>query len=291
MHCSICQIDFNTLSAYVKHHRDLHSHSKKIRLICYCGGSFSTLRSLQTHWYRFHNEKTEQRHEDIAQDEDEGDQEEFLNADNQEEVPDSEFRLDTSDGQDQDLENESINTSNGTESLSEEEQLKAFEKRVLYLLLTLQTVFYTSEAAIDFVTTNLTELFLAMAAKNLNLNALAVCIDQLKSSHIRKKKATEYFQYIEPVSRSYKPNYLKIELNSDDLTITNPISHRAHSIFFFYWSLLNVSREKRSRQATKRLIAACPKWARKYNSLSHTVDDFLMGMHVLSTSGRVSPSI
>ncbi|CAF0903708.1 unnamed protein product [Rotaria sordida] len=204
MHCSICQIDFNTLSAYVKHHRDLHSHSKKIRLICYCGGSFSTLRSLQTHWYRFHNEKTEQRHEDIAQDEDEGDQEEFLNADNQEEVPDSEFRLDTSDGQDQDLENESINTSNGTESLSEEEQLKAFEKRVLYLLLTLQTVFYTSEAAIDFVTTNLTELFLAMAAKNLNLNALAVCIDQLKSSHIRKKKATEYFQYIEPVSRSYK---------------------------------------------------------------------------------------
>ncbi len=37
--------------------------------------------------------------------------------------------------------------------------------------------------------------------------------------------------------------YRKIELNSDDLTVTNPIFHRAHSIFFFYWFLLNVSRE------------------------------------------------
>jgi hypothetical protein len=81
--------------------------------------------------------------------------------------------------------------------------------------------------------------------------------------------------------------YLKIELNSDDLTITNPISHRAHSIFFFYWSLLNVSRENRSRQSAKRLIASCPKWARKYNSLCHTVDDFLMGINILSTTGRV----
>ncbi len=84
-----------------------------------------------------------------------------------------------------------------------------------------------------------------------------------------------------------KSTYLEIELNSDDLTITNPISHRAHSIFFFYWSLLNVSREKRSKQAAKRLIAACPKWARKYNSLYHTVNDFLMGINTLSTTGRV----
>jgi hypothetical protein len=81
-------------------------------------------------------------------------------------------------------------------------------------------------------------------------------------------------------------NYLKIELNSDDLTITNPISHRAHSLFFFYWSLLNISREKRSRQSAKRLIAVCPKWARKYNSLSHTIDDFLIGINTLSTTGK-----
>jgi hypothetical protein len=83
-------------------------------------------------------------------------------------------------------------------------------------------------------------------------------------------------------------NYLKIELKSDELTITNPISHRVHSMFFFYWSLLNVAREKRSKQSTKRLIAACPKWARKYDSLSHTIEDFLLGIHTLSTTGTVT---
>lgn len=81
--------------------------------------------------------------------------------------------------------------------------------------------------------------------------------------------------------------FLKIELNSDDLNITNPISHRSHSIFFFYWSLLNVRREKRSAQAAKRLIAACRKWARKYNSLAHTMDDILLGINQLSTTGTV----
>lgn len=47
MHCYICNVDFNTLSAYVKHQRDLQSHSKNFRLVCTCGGSFSSLRSLQ----------------------------------------------------------------------------------------------------------------------------------------------------------------------------------------------------------------------------------------------------
>ena len=84
-----------------------------------------------------------------------------------------------------------------------------------------------------------------------------------------------------------KSTYLKIELNSDDLTVTNPISHRANSIFFFYWSLLNIAPEKRSRQAAKRLVAACPKWARKYTSLYHTMDDFLMGINQLSTTGSI----
>ncbi|CAF1431144.1 unnamed protein product, partial [Rotaria sp. Silwood1] len=193
------------------------------------------------------------------------------------------------------------------------------------------------------------ELFHAISKANLNTKALAVGLDILKSSHIRKKKAAEYFGYSEPISRSYetitknkeiktvkytyvpflrslanylqlpevqadlhrvppdydtnciqdthdgifarnhpdfqRATYLKIELNSDDLTVTNPISHRAHSIFFFYWSLLNVSREKRSKQTSKRLIAACPKWARKYNSLCHTIDDFLMGINQLSSTG------
>ena len=88
-----------------------------------------------------------------------------------------------------------------------------------------------------------------------------------------------------------RQNHLKIELNSDDLTVTNPISHRAHSIFLFYWSLLNVSREKRSKQTAKRLIAACPKWARKYHSLNVTLEDFFMGMKILSTTGKNNFSI
>ncbi|CAF3345445.1 unnamed protein product [Rotaria sp. Silwood2] len=258
------------------------------------------------------------------------------------------------DEQDDDMTNESTDTRYTDEGLTEEEVLKTFEKRILYLVLTLQTTFYTSEAAIQFVISNIMELLLVISTENLDAKVLAVCLDKLKSSHIRRKKAAEYFQYIEPISRSYKaitktnetktvkytyvpflqslknylrlpevqvdihrvlpdydpnciqdthdaifsrnhPNfqksiYLKIELNSDDLTITNPISHRSHSIFFFYWSLLNVSREKRSAQTAKRLIAACPKWARKYNSLAHTMDDFLLGINELSTTGRVKTS-
>ena len=65
------------------------------------------------------------------------------------------------------LENGSTNTSSMTEDFSDEEQLEKFEIRVLYLLLTLQTVFYTSEAAIDFVATSLMELFLAISTTNL----------------------------------------------------------------------------------------------------------------------------
>ena len=53
------------------------------------------------------------------------------------------------------------------ESLNEDEQFKAFEKRVLYMLLTLQTAFHTSEAAVEYVATSLTELFQAVSLKNL----------------------------------------------------------------------------------------------------------------------------
>ncbi|CAF3810936.1 unnamed protein product [Rotaria magnacalcarata] len=335
MHCYICKIDFNTLSAYVKHQRDLHSHSKNVRLVCSCGGSFSSLRSLQA--------QHEKEHEEMQQDVQlESDDIEMINPNIQEDYV-------SHDEQDDDMTNESTDTRYTDEGLTEEEVLKTFEKRILYLVLTLQTTFYTSEAAIQFVISNLMELLLVISTENLNAKVLAVCLDKLKSSHIRRKKAAEYFQYIEPISRSYKaitktnetktvkytyvpflqslknylrlpevqvdihrvlpdydpsciqdtydaifsrshPNfqksiYLKIELNSDDLTITNPISHRSHSIFFFYWSLLNVSREKRSAQTAKRLIAACPKWARKYNSLAHTMDDFLLGINELSTTG------
>ncbi|CAF1291738.1 unnamed protein product, partial [Didymodactylos carnosus] len=51
---------------------------------------------------------------------------------------------------------------------------------------------------------------------------------------------------------------LKIELNSDGLNITNAISNHIHKTFLFYWSLLNLRRDPRSLQASKRLVVACP---------------------------------
>jgi hypothetical protein len=97
----------------------------------------------------------------------ENDYEDLSSQNNQEESSNLDFRMESIDQDDENLENESINTTNETESLSEEEQLKVFEKRVLYLLLTLQSVFYTSEAAINFVAGSLAELFLAISTKNL----------------------------------------------------------------------------------------------------------------------------
>ncbi|CAF4347238.1 unnamed protein product, partial [Rotaria magnacalcarata] len=287
-------------------------------------------------WSRFH--KSEALHEDIENDK----------AERREATVEKDYEYEDNASQEH-VGDDTFNSSSTDEDLSQEEQMKMFEKRIIYMVLTLQTVYYSSEAAAEFVVSSLMELFLAVSTNKLDVKTLAVCLEKLKSSHIRKKKATEYFRYIEPISRSYRtttnkkeiktvkyayvpfiqslknylelpevqadlnrvlpaydPNciqdtydgmfaryhsnfssstYLKIELNSDDLTVTNPISHRAHSIFFFYWSLLNVAREKRSRQPAKRLVAACPKWARKYGSLYHTMDDFLMGMHELSTTG------
>ncbi len=75
--------------------------------------------------------------------------------------------MEISDEDNENLENELINTTNESESLSEEEQLQIFEKNVLYVLFTLQSVFYTSEAAINFAARSLTEPFLAISMKNL----------------------------------------------------------------------------------------------------------------------------
>ena len=66
-----------------------------------------------------------------------------------------------------DSEKGSIDSNDGSETWDEKEQLKSFQKRVLYLLLTLQTMFSTSEAAIDFVVTSLSELFLAVSTNKL----------------------------------------------------------------------------------------------------------------------------
>jgi hypothetical protein len=118
-------------------------------------------------WYRFHNEKKEALDEDMQLNEQENDYEDLSSQTNQEESSDLDFRMETIDEDDENLENESINSTNETESLSEQEQLRIFEKRVLYLLLTLHSVFYTSEAAINFVVGSLAELFLAISTKNL----------------------------------------------------------------------------------------------------------------------------
>ena len=103
-------------------------------------------------------------------DEQENDYEDLLSQTHENIFPNLNFSVDTSDQDNENLENELNDTTNQTENLSEEEQLKAFEKRVVYLLLTLQSVFYTSDAAVNFVVGSLAELFLAISTKNLVRN-------------------------------------------------------------------------------------------------------------------------
>ena len=67
----------------------------------------------------------------------------------------------------QEMKDVSVENESDGESSTQEEQLRVLEKRILYLLLTLQTAFYTSETAIDFVAKSLLELFQAISAKHL----------------------------------------------------------------------------------------------------------------------------
>lgn len=69
------------------------------------------------------------------------------------------------DPEDEDSERESTTVNDTIDDLTEE--IDMLEKRVLYLLLTLQTTFYASEAAISFVVTSLIELFFAVSKMNL----------------------------------------------------------------------------------------------------------------------------
>ncbi|CAM4786110.1 unnamed protein product [Rotaria magnacalcarata] len=295
----MCKTDFKTLSAYVKHQHDLHNHNKHIKLICSCGGSFSTLRSLQAHWSHFH--KSEELHEDIENDK----------TERREATVEKDYEYEDN-ASEEHAEDDTFNSSSTNKDLSQEEQMKMFEKRILYMVLTLQTVYYTSEAAAEFVVSSLMELFLVVSTNKLTTTnkkeiktakyAYVPFIQSLKNYLELPEVQADINRVLPAYDRNciqdthdgmfarYHSNfssstYLKIELNSDNLTVTNPISHRAHSIFFFYWLLLNVARERRSRQPAKRLVDACLKWARKYGSLYHTMDDFLMGMHELSTTG------
>lgn len=71
------------------------------------------------------------------------------------------------DGQCDDVENKSTDRRYMDYDLNEEEVLKKFEKRILYLVFTLQATFYTSEAAIQFAISNLMELFLTISTEHL----------------------------------------------------------------------------------------------------------------------------
>ncbi|CAF4631043.1 unnamed protein product, partial [Rotaria magnacalcarata] len=64
-------------------------------------------------------------------------------------------------------EDDTFNSSSTNKDLSQEEQMKMFEKRILYMVLTLQTVYYTSEAAAEFVVSSLMELFLVVSTNKL----------------------------------------------------------------------------------------------------------------------------
>ncbi|CAF4912411.1 unnamed protein product, partial [Rotaria sp. Silwood1] len=158
-------------------------------------------------------------------------------------------KLETNDQDDEDdenLENKSINNTSDTESLSEEEQLNTITKT--------KEIKKVKYSFVPFLSSLEKYLRLPEVQADLHRATPDYNPDCIQDFH------DGAFARNDPNFRN--STYLKIEINSDDLTITNPISHRAHSIFFFYWSLLNVSREKRSKQSAKRLIAACPKWAR-----------------------------
>jgi hypothetical protein len=82
-----------------------------------------------------------------------------------------------------------IDSNDGSETWDEKEQLKSFQRRVLYLLLTLQTMFSTSEAAIDFVVTSLSELFLAVSTNKLVFTISQILVRLLLFSFV---SAVEY---------------------------------------------------------------------------------------------------
>ncbi|CAF1324642.1 unnamed protein product [Adineta steineri] len=207
MRCVICQIDFNTISAYVNHHRDLHSHSRNIRLICSCGGSFGSLRSLQTHWWRFHNEEKGNNDKDIELNAlEECAQEDLSCLNNQEALQDLDFQMERNNVND---ENESPNSTSETgDTITKKQDIQIVNYAYVPFLISLEKYLRLPEVQAD--------LHRATTIYDPN------CIQDVHDGIFERNYPD--FQ---------KSIYLKIELNSDDLTITNPISHRAHSIFFF----------------------------------------------------------
>ncbi|CAF1070925.1 unnamed protein product [Didymodactylos carnosus] len=261
VHCLRCNIPFKTMTSYIEHNTNVHNSGRDGVLQCSCKATFKNLRSLQKHWCVYHKDEH--------------------NVNQNEPMP--QF-----DGDEEEAEQDMVDLdpvwqmNHDGNTQQQQDPSEILKKRVLHLLLTLQSQYHTSEAAVQFVADSLSELF------------------NLKNYLLLPEVHADLHRQLPPYDPNYikdvydgkfgrnhpqfnQSTYLKIELNSDDLTVTNSISHRASSLFFFYWSLLNLSREKRAKHNAKRLIAACPKWARTYDSLHYTLQGFLADMKILST--------
>lgn len=103
-------------------------------------------------WYRFHSENKTGATQDAPSRQQENEiQDESRHPNGPSELSNVDHITGTID------DDESISIEDDMDCIDEEEQLKKFEKRVLYLLFTLQSSFYTSEAAIEYVAKSLTE--------------------------------------------------------------------------------------------------------------------------------------
>ncbi|CAF1657243.1 unnamed protein product, partial [Didymodactylos carnosus] len=82
--------------------------------------------------------------------------------------------------------------------------LKVIEKRVLYMLLKLQVIYNVSEMAVDFVAKSLSDILNAVQTSNIDVGLVGNVIRKFGSSYRRTQKATEYFQYVQPVHKQYE---------------------------------------------------------------------------------------
>ncbi|CAF0862895.1 unnamed protein product [Didymodactylos carnosus] len=223
-----------------------------------------------------------------------------------------------------------------------------FIMKLLHFLLTRQSLFYVSEAAIKYVASNIADILEWMLSHSEVVRQGILFLRRMSSVNSRLKAAEENFGYEYPQNNNVRialqnnkfiqvkwsvipflknlamflklpevqqdltrpigtiypvmldvtdgdfcrshllfqnNQYLKIELNSDDLNITNAVSHKLHKIFFVYWSLLNLRRDHRTGQVAKRLVTACDSKALKHDLFEQILSDFLTGIKVLATDG------
>ncbi|CAF1484244.1 unnamed protein product, partial [Didymodactylos carnosus] len=84
---------------------------------------------------------------------------------------------------------------------------------------------------------------------------------------------------------AWKKETLFFEMSCDDLTLTNQVTNRKHKLFLFYWGLLNLGREQRSKQLWKRLLAVVPKKTMLETTIAQIMSDFINGLLTLWFEG------